>query len=129
MTRPKLTGTIRPLKDKIMITGMDFGMEKTAGGILLHSDDGKSSGIHPRWAKVFAVGPEQHEVTAADWILLEHARWSRAIKYTTETGEEIDIRLADNNAILLVSDEKPEDTMRQTAVGAGSNFNFNIPGA
>lgn len=125
----KLSGTIRPLGDKIMITDMEFGSEKTKGGIILHSDDGKSTGIHPRWARVFAVGPDQHDVKVGEWILLEHGRWTRGHEYETDTGEKIAIRLADNKAILLSADERPTDIQRASVVGAGSNFNFNIPGA
>jgi co-chaperonin GroES (HSP10) len=118
-----IKGTLKPLRDKVLISDMNFGMEKTKGGIFLHSDDGKSSGIHPRWGKVFAVGPEQKEVSIGQWILLEHGRWSRGHVYETENGEKIDIRLADNNAILCVSDEPPDDALRVT-VGA---LNINVP--
>jgi co-chaperonin GroES (HSP10) len=121
-------GTIRPLDKKVLVCEMEFGMEKSAGGILLHSDDGKSTGIHPRWAKVYAVGPNQQEVKVGEWILLEHGRWSRGINYRTPEGDDIVIRLADNNAILMSADEKPQGAQRNEAVGAGSNFNFNIPG-
>jgi co-chaperonin GroES (HSP10) len=121
-------GTIRPLDKKVLVCDMEFGMEKSAGGILLHSDDGKSTGIHPRWAKVYAVGPNQQEVKVGEWILLEHGRWSRGINYRTPEGNDIVIRLADNNAILMSADEKPQGAQRNEAVGAGSNFNFNIPG-
>jgi co-chaperonin GroES (HSP10) len=118
-----IKGTLKPLHDKVLISDMNFGMEKTKSGIFLHSDDGKSSGIHPRWGKVFAVGPEQKEVSIGQWILLEHGRWSRGHVYETENGEKIDIRLADNNAILCVSDEPPDDALRVT-VGA---LNINVP--
>ena len=37
--------------------------------------------------------------------------------------------MADNSAILLVSNEKPDDVMRSVSAEAGSNYNFNIPGA
>jgi co-chaperonin GroES (HSP10) len=120
-------GNLRPLDKKVLVTDMEFGMETTAGGIILHSDDGKSTGIHPRWAKVYAIGPNQNEVKVGEWILLEHGRWSRGINYLTPEGDEIVIRLADNNAILMSSDEKPEGAQRNEVVGAGSNFNFNIP--
>jgi co-chaperonin GroES (HSP10) len=123
-----IEGTIRPLDKKVLVCEMEFGMEKSAGGILLHSDDGKSTGIHPRWAKVYAVGPNQQEVKVGEWILLEHGRWSRGINYRTPEGDDIVIRLADNNAILMSADEKPQGAQRNEAVGAGSNFNFNIPG-
>ena len=122
-------GKIRPLHDKILIANMEFGQEKSAGGIYLTSDDGKSSGIHPRWARVFAVGEKQQDVKVGDWILLEHGRWSRSFSYETDDGEKLDVRLADKTAILLTSDVKPDDVQRAAPVGAGSNFNFNIPGA
>jgi len=105
-------GKLRPLHDKVIISNMNFGMEKTLSGIYLPSDDGKSSGVHPRWGKVFAIGPEQKDVEIGQWILLEHGRWSRGHKYELENGEIIDIRLADNNAILCVSDEAPKDALR-----------------
>lgn len=108
----KIKGVLIPLRDKVLVRDMQFGMEKTAGGIVLLSDDGKSSGIHPRWGKVFAVGPEQEDVKVDDWILIEHGRWSRGTVYETPDGEDVEIRLVDNNAILLVSNEPPNDTQR-----------------
>lgn len=120
-----IRGKLKPLHDKVIISDMNFGMETTKSGILLHSDDGKSSGIHPRWGKVFAVGPAQKDVQVGQWILLEHGRWSRGHKYETENGEILDIRLADNNAILCVSDQPPDDALRVT-LGA---LNLNVPNA
>lgn len=125
----KIKGKLAPLGDKILVSDMEFGIERTASGILVHSDDGKRSGIHPRWAKVYAVGPEQKDVNVGDWILLEHGRWGRGIDYVNSSGEEIVIRHADKDAILLVSDKKPDGVMRSVSAEAGSNFNFNIPGA
>lgn len=121
-------GTLRPLDNKILVYEMEFGMEKSLGGIFLPSDDGKSTGIHPRWAKVYAIGPNQIDVKVGEWILLEHGRWSRGINYRTPEGNDIVIRLADLNAILMSADEKPSGAQRNEAIGAGSNFNFNIPG-
>jgi co-chaperonin GroES (HSP10) len=123
-----IEGKLRPLDNKVLVYEMEFGMEKSVGGIFLPSDDGKSAGIHPRWAKVYAVGPNQQDVKVGEWILLEHGRWSRGINYRTSDGEDIVIRLADLNAILMSTDEKPQGAQRNQAVGAGSNFNFNIPG-
>lgn len=102
---------------------MNFGTETTKGGIFLLSDDAKSSGIHPRWAKVFAIGPTQQDVEVGQWILIEHGRWSRGHDYETDSGEKLELRLADNNAILAVSDEPPNDAMR-VVPGA---FNLNLP--
>jgi co-chaperonin GroES (HSP10) len=117
----KIKGTIKPLRDKVLIRDMQFGIEKTAGGIYLPSDDGKSSGIHPRWGRVFAIGPEQTEVKINQWILVEHGRWSRGTVYQTPEGEDIEIRLVDNNAILLYSDDAPNDAQR---INMGT-FNLN----
>ena len=121
-------GTLRPLDNKVLVHEMEFGIEKSQGGIFLPSDDGKSAGIHPRWAKVYAIGPNQIDVKVGEWILLEHGRWSRGINYRTPEGDDIVIRLADLNAMLMSTDEKPSGAQRNQAVGAGSNFNFNIPG-
>ncbi len=121
-------GTIQPLHDKVIITDMNFGEEKTAAGIVLTSDNAKGSGVHPRWAKVWAVGPEQQDVKVGDWVLMEHGRWSRAIKYEEADGTEREIFLADTKGMMLITDEKPNDVMRNVTHGAGSNVNFNIPG-
>jgi len=123
-----ITGTLLPLYDKILVSDMEFGMEKTASGIYFLSDDGKSAGIHPRWARVFAVGPDQKDVQVGEWVCVEHGRWTRGINYQTDTGEEIVIRMVDNKAIMMSADEKPNDVDRRETVGAGSNFNFNVPG-
>jgi len=123
-----VTGKIIPLYDKILVTDMEFGMEKTASGIYFLSDDGKSAGIHPRWARVFAVGPDQKDVQVGEWVCIEHGRWTRGINYQTDTGEELVIRMVDNKDIMMSADEKPNDVDRRETVGAGSNFNFNVPG-
>jgi co-chaperonin GroES (HSP10) len=123
-----VTGKIIPLYDKIFVTDMEFGMEKTAGGIYLPSDDGKSAGIHPRWARVWAVGPDQQDVQIGNWVCVEHGRWTRGIDYRTDDGKDIVVRMVDNNAIMMSTDEKPNDVDRRETVGAGSNFNFNVPG-
>lgn len=118
-----IKGTLRPLRNKVLVSNMNFGEEKTKGGIILNSDDGKGSGIHPRWAQVYAVGPEQKDVHVGQWILLEHGRWSRGTKHERDNGEIVEIRLADTEAILLASDEPPSDTMRVVP----GTFNINLP--
>lgn len=124
-----IEGNLLPLHSKILVSDMEFGMEKTQSGILLQSDDGKSEGIHPRWAKVFAVGPEQKDVSVGDWILVEHGRWTRGMNLKKPNGEEIIIRMVENKSIIMAAPEKPEGVeQRHRPVGAGSNFNFNIPG-
>lgn len=104
-----ITGKLVPIRDNILITDMNFEERKTAGGIVLLSDDGKSEGIRHRWGRVWAVGPEQHDVKVGEWILLEHGRWTRGVKVVDDNGDEIIIRRADTNAILMVSPENPGD--------------------
>ena len=103
----KVTGKLIPIRDNVLITDMDFGEQKTAGGLVLLSDDGKSEGVKSRWARVWAIGREQQDVKVGEWILLEHGRWTRGVTVVEEDGSEITIRRADIKAILMVTEEKP----------------------
>jgi co-chaperonin GroES (HSP10) len=98
---------ITPLKKRVLVSDMQFGATKTRGGIILMDDDGTESGIHPRWAKVYAVGKEQDDVQVGQWLLIAHGRWSRALKVKKD-GVELEVRMIDENDILLVSDDEPE---------------------
>jgi co-chaperonin GroES (HSP10) len=118
-------GKLKPLHDKVFVTDMNFGESKTKSGIVLTSDDGKSSGLHPRWGRIIFIGEDQKDVKPGQWILIQHGRWTRAISYETDSGEEIKIHMVDNEGILLVSDEKPEEDAERVKIGA---MNFNIPG-
>jgi co-chaperonin GroES (HSP10) len=124
----KITGTLKPLKDKVFVTDINFDEEVTSGGIVLKSDNGKGEGVKPRWGRVWAIGPEQEDVKVGQWILMEHARWTREFQHEAEDGSITKLHMADLNAIMLVADEKPQSVQRGVAAGAGSNFNFNIPG-
>jgi co-chaperonin GroES (HSP10) len=107
--KPKVTGKLVPLNDNVLVTDMNFDARVTAGGIVLPSDDGKSEGIRHRWCRVWKVGPMQKDVQVGEWILLEHGRWTRGVTVVEEDGTEIIIRRADLNAILAVTNEKPND--------------------
>ena len=104
-----VTGKIIPIRDNVLVTDMNFDVRVSAGGIVLPSDDGKSEGVRHRWGRVWAIGPQQKDVKVGEWILLEHGRWTRGVKVTDEDGNEIIIRRADINAILMVTDENPGD--------------------
>jgi co-chaperonin GroES (HSP10) len=108
----KVKGKVTPIGDKILVGNMDFGMEKTASGIYVPSDDGKTQGIHPRWAKVWAIGPEQHDVKVGEWILIEHGRWTRKFEIEQDDGSILKVHGVDNKCILMVADEKPSDVVR-----------------
>jgi co-chaperonin GroES (HSP10) len=107
----KVKGKLIPIRDNVLIIDMNFDEEKTLGGIIIPSDDGKAEGVKHRWGKVWAVGPEQKDVKVDDWILLEHGRWTRGITIEDENGNDLVIRRADVKAILMVSDEKPNQVI------------------
>jgi co-chaperonin GroES (HSP10) len=121
-------GKIIPIKDKILVSDMEFGEEVTKGGIVLQSDNGKGEGVKPRWGRVWAIGPEQHDVRVGEWILVEHGRWTRTFEVEQDDGTILEVRGVENKSIMMSADEKPEGAMRGVAASAGGNFNFNIPG-
>ena len=100
---------IQPLGKRVLVSKMRFGEKKTRGGIILLDDDGTAQGIHPRWCRVFAVGPKQEDVAIGQWLLVAHGRWSRSLKVIRDK-EEFEVRMIDENDILLVSDEEPADS-------------------
>jgi len=99
---------ISALHDYVIVTDMNFGSRITSGGIYIHSDDNKLQGIRPRWAQVYAIGPEQQDVAVGQWICVSHGRWTRGVQIEDAEGIKM-IRRVDCNDILLVSDEKPSD--------------------
>ena len=106
---------IHPLNDSVIVADMIFDERFTTGGIVLLNDNGKSSGIRPRWGQVYAVGPEQHEVTVGQWVCVAHGRWTRGIEVEDETGKQT-LRRVDPKDIMLVSDEQPQDETFSSAI-------------
>jgi len=98
---------LRPIQAHILARDMNFGEQKSAGGIVLTSDDGKSEGVRPRWCKIFAVGPEQQDVKVGEWILVEHGRWTRGLEVEEDDGTKFTIWRIDPNGIMMSADEKP----------------------
>jgi len=98
---------ITPLKKRVLVSDMHFGETKTKGGIILTDDDGSESGIHPRWGKVYAIGDQQEDVKVGEWVMVSHGRWSRGFKIKKK-GVELEVRMIDENDILLVSADEPE---------------------
>ena len=111
----KVENDITPLKNRVLVSDMHFGETKSKGGIIIVDDDGTAEGIHPRWGKVYAVGRDQVDVKVGEWIMVSHGRWSRAFKLKRkevgsagDIGVELEVRMIDENDILLVSDEEPD---------------------
>lgn len=109
MSYTPIEGKIRAIRDHVLITDMEFDEIKTESGLVLPSQDGKDTGIRPRWGKVYAIGPEQTDVKVGEWIYVEHGRWTRGIKIKDEDGNELIIRRVDTDNILLQADERPKD--------------------
>ena len=111
----KVKGTVRPLHDKVFVVDMEFGEQRTNSGIVVLKDDGQSRGIYPRWGRVWAVGPEQKEVKIGNWVCVEHGRWTRTVEIELDSGEVLESRMVDNDAIMMTADEKPSDVLRAIA--------------
>jgi co-chaperonin GroES (HSP10) len=110
------TGKVRPIKDTIIVSDMEFQERITNSGLVLINDDMKSSGIRPRWGKIYALGPDVKDLKIGQYIMVAHGRWTRGIKIEDENGEVI-IRKVDPKDILLVSDEYINDlTMSDKAI-------------
>jgi hypothetical protein len=106
------------LRDHIIANEMTFGGRQLNSGVILLADDGKTDGIRPRWCQVYAVGPEQKDVKVGQWILVEHGRWTRGVHVEIE-DEELTLRRIDGSAMMMVSDEYPDniETISQAVDG------------
>jgi co-chaperonin GroES (HSP10) len=100
----------KPLGKHIIVADMQFSERITTAGIVLLNDDMRSEGIRPRWAQVYALGPElvDDEIKVGKWICISHGRWTRGIDIEDETGKHT-LRRVDPNDILLISDEPVND--------------------
>jgi co-chaperonin GroES (HSP10) len=115
----KFTNKIKgltPIRDHVIVADMNFSGRQLSSGVILLGDDGTSNGIRPRWAKVFAVGPDQKQVTPGQWVLVEHGRWSRGVEVEID-NQHYTLRRVDPECMIFVSDEEPaaDDTI-STAV-------------
>lgn len=116
---PTRISHLRALNDTVIVSNMVFKDSRTlSSGIILPQDDGKSSGIRPRWGQVYAVGPNQRDVIPGQWICVAHGRWTRGLDIEDEEGTKT-IRKIDPNDILLVSDDPPsaDDTISDAVSG------------
>jgi co-chaperonin GroES (HSP10) len=101
-------GELKPIKNRVIVSNMHFGEQKTAGGIIISDDDGQTRGIYPRWGQVHAKGPENTEpYSVGDWILVEHGRWTRSVKLDEGNGEE-ELRMVEAESVLGWSKTKPD---------------------
>jgi co-chaperonin GroES (HSP10) len=106
---------LHPVKDNIIVSEMNFKERITQSGLILHSDDGTSLGIRPRWGQVYAVGPDQQDVAVGQWVCVAHGRWTRGVEIEDEAGRRT-IRKIDPKDVLLISDEPVQDDTMSMAV-------------
>lgn len=106
---------IRPLNDSVIVTDMVFDERISTGGIILMNDNGKSTGIRPRWGRVYAVGPDQHSVRVGEWVCVAHGRWTRGLDIE-DNGVKHTLRRVDPNDILMSADEQPQDVTFSDAI-------------
>ena len=118
---PKVQGKLRPIKSNVIVEDMHFGDEVTKGGIIITNDDGKDRGIKPRWARVYAKGPENKEpYEVGDWVLIEHGRWTRGFDLDDGDGSQKHLRMAEVESIMMYSTEEPE---RHATIGVMTGAN------
>lgn len=99
---------IKALSNKVLVTDLERG-SRVINGIILPDDNGKSEGIRPRWGKVYSVGENVKDVSPGQWILIDHARWTRMLKVKDENQNEIQLWGVEwPDSVLLVSDEDPD---------------------
>lgn len=105
----RVEGVFKPLRDGILVRNMEFGEQRTEGGIIIASDDGKTSGIHPRWGEVIAIGKDQEDVSIGQYVLVAHGRWSRGFELNGEI-----VRTVDPKDVLGIQDEEPQSIYKAT---------------
>ena len=116
-----IKGTPRAIGNRVLVTDMYFGEQKTASGLIISNDDGKTRGVYPRWGKVYSKGPDNKDpYEKGDWILIEHGRWTRGMNVETPEGD-IEMRMVETESILAWSDETPEDVAFGSYTDAGDN--------
>jgi len=108
MFAPIKVEDFRALRDHVLVRDMNFGARTTTTGIHLLGDDMRTAGIRPRWAQVYAVGPEQQDIKIGQWVLVTHGRWTRGVTIEDASGE-LTVRRIDHEDVLLVTDTAPND--------------------
>lgn len=115
MFTPHKVEELRALKDHVLVSGMNFDGRKLSSGIQLLGDDLRTAGIRPRWAQVYAIGPDQQDIRVGQWVLVAHGRWTRGIDIEDNTGEQT-LRRIDPEDVLLIADDEPADDSMSTAI-------------
>ncbi len=117
----RVKGGVRPIQNRVIVSNMEFGERTTAGGIIISSDDGKDSGIKPRWGQVVVKGNDNVDpYQVGNWVLVVHGRWTRGFEVELEDGTIETMRTVEAESILGWQLETPEDVLFGNMSGAGS---------
>jgi hypothetical protein len=122
---PHKIKSLQPLGRTVIVEDMLFDQRQLSSGVILLNDNGTTAGIRPRWARVYAVGPEQTDVTVGQWICVAHGRWTRGVEIEDAAGVRT-IRKVDPMDILLVSAEQPDDSTMSDAIQSQARDRFNF---
>ena len=103
-----INGKLSPIGNRVIVSNMYFGEQKTKGGLIIRDDDGTTRGIYPRWGQVHSKGPDNiDDYQVGDWVLVEHGRWTRSVKIDEGKGET-ELRMVEAESIMGWSKDKPE---------------------
>jgi co-chaperonin GroES (HSP10) len=120
-----IQGDLKPIRNRVIVSNMYFGEQKTKSGLILRDDNGSTRGIYPRWGQVYAKGPENtDEYQIGDWILVEHGRWTRGVNVENDKGN-FELRMVETESILAWSNEKPDDVQIGGEYGDGDHATVN----
>ena len=115
----KFEGMLKAVGNRVIVSDMYFGEQKTKSGLIISNDDGDVRGIYPRWGKVYSKGPKNKDpYQEGHWVLIEHGRWTRSVLMDND-GEEIELRMVEAESILAYSEDKPETGLQfgQDSIG------------
>lgn len=99
----------RPLKENVFVTDLDSGPHQTAGGIIIPDDNFSERGVHPRWARVWALGPDVKGIEVGEWLFIEHARWTNSIDLELPAGVVRIWKVDWPDAVLLAAPDDPRE--------------------
>jgi len=119
-----IKGEPHAIGNRVLVSDMHFGEQTTSSGLIISDDNGTERGIYPRWGKVYGKGPDNNDpYNIGDWILVEHGRWTRGIKFNTN-NTEIELRMVEAESILAYSDEKPDNVQIGNTTQNGDSVNI-----
>lgn len=102
-----IEGKLKLTKGKVLVRDLAFGFVRM-GSIIIPDDDGSERGIHSRWAQVYEVADDVHDLEKDDYILIKHARWTRGMDLMIN-GEKITLWMIDYpDGVLLKSKQRPD---------------------